>query len=146
MARAKKLDTEVVAPAPTKPTMGDVVKRLVEIKDAKSALSAQERTLNAEQAQLEIDLLAMMQEQGTAEVAVAGKRVSFKMKPFPKIVNGAELWKFVKKHDRYDLYYARLKTAEYEELYHLNKDKPLPGTEVVEKAEISIRSVSTATL
>lgn len=127
------------------PTMGDVVNRLVAIKDEKSELAAREKTLNEEKDQLEADLLAMMQEQGTAEVAVAGKRVSFKMKPFPKITNGAELWKFVKKHDRYDLYYARLKTAEYEELYHLNKDKPLPGTEVVEKVEISIRSVSTAT-
>ena len=124
--------------------MGDVVKRLVEIKDEKSAMASREKSLNEEKDQLEIDLLAMMKDQGTAEVAVAGKRVSFKMKPFPKIINGAELWKFVKKHDRYDLYYARLKVAEYEELYHLNKDKPLPGTEVVEKVEISIRSISAA--
>jgi hypothetical protein len=125
-------------------TMGDVVNRLVEIKDEKSTMSAREKTLNEEKEQLEKDLLAMMQEQGTAEVAVAGKRVSFKLKPLPQIENGAELWKFVKKHDRYDLYYARLKQAEYEELYHLNGDKPLPGTKVVEKTEISIRSVSVA--
>lgn len=125
-------------------TMGDVVKRLVEIKDEKSVMAAREKKLDEERNTLEADLLRMMQDQGAAEVAVAGKRVSFKMKPFPKIVDGAALWQFVKKHNRYDLYYARLKVAEYEELYHLNKDKPLPGTEVVEKAEISIRSVSVA--
>lgn len=124
-------------------TMGDLVRRLVEIKDEKAELATREKALNSEKDQLELDLLAEMQAQGTAEVAVAGKRVSFKLKPFPKITNGAELWKFVKKHDRWDLYYARLKTAEYEELYRLNKGQPLPGTEVVEKAEISIRSVST---
>ena len=142
MARtARKLKDEDVKKVMT---MGDVVNRLVEIKDEKSTMSAREKTLNEEKEQLEKDLLAMMQEQGTAEVAVAGKRVSFKLKPLPQIENGAELWKFVKKHDRYDLYYARLKQAEYEELYHLNGDKPLPGTKVVEKTEISIRSVSVA--
>jgi hypothetical protein len=125
-----------------KQTLGDIVNRLLAIKEEKSTMAAREKTLNEEKEQLEKDLLAMMQEQGTAEVAVAGKRVSFKIKPLPQIENGAELWKFVKKHDRYDLYYARLKVAEYEELYHLNGDKPLPGTKVTEKVEISIRAVS----
>ena len=138
MARTAK---KVQEQAPVK-TMGEVVNRLLAIKEEKSQMAAREKSLNDEKDQLEADLLAMMQEQGTAEVAVVGKRVSFKMKVLPKITNGAELWKFVKKHDRYDLYYARLKQAEYEELFHLNKDKPLPGTEMVEKAEISSRSAS----
>lgn len=141
MARvAKKFESAELKPV----TLGEVVKRLIAIKDEKAVMAAREKTLNEEKERLEADLLIMMQDQGAAEITVAGKRVSFKMKPIPKIVNGAELWKFVKKLDRYDLYYARLKTAEYEELYHLNKDKPLPGTEVIEKAEISIRSVSVA--
>lgn len=139
MARAA-LKSVKKAPA----TLGDIVNELVDIKDQKAALSQQEKALNERKEALEADLLVLMQEQGAAEVTVAGKRVSFKMKPRPKIVDGAALWKYLKKLDRYDLYYARLKTAEYEELYHLNKDKPLPGTEVVTEPEISIRSVSVA--
>ncbi len=133
MPRAKKVETK---------TLGAVVDRLVSIKEEKAAMALREKDLNTEKENLEKDLLAMMVEQGTAEVTVHGKRVGFTIKPVPQIVNGAELWKFVKAHDRYDLYYARLKTAEYEELYHLNKDVPLPGTKVVEKTEISIRTVS----
>lgn len=139
MTRAKK-----VGKSTSTPTFGDLVDRLIAIKTAKSELAAREKALNDEKEQIEADLRAMMIEQGTTEVTVNGKRVSFKIKLLPKIVNGAELWEFVKKHNRYDLYYARLKTAEYEELYHLNKDRPLPGTEVVESPEISIRSVSVA--
>ena len=139
MTSAKK-----VGKSTSTPTFGDLVDRLIAIKTAKSELAAREKALNDEKEQIEADLRAMMIEQGTTEVTVNGKRVSFKIKLLPKIVNGAELWEFVKKHNRYDLYYARLKTAEYEELYHLNKDRPLPGTEVVESPEISIRSVSVA--
>lgn len=130
---------------PTKEkTLGDIVNDLLSIKDQKAALAQQEKVLNERKALLEADLLVLMQQQGASEITVNSKRVSFKLKPRPKIVDGALLWKYLKKLDRYDLYYARLKTAEYEELYHLNKDKPLPGTEVVSEPEISIRSVSVA--
>ena len=127
-----------------KPTFGELVNRLVEIKEEKSEMAAREKELNAERDSIEASLRDEMVQQGTTEVTVNGKRVSFKTKLSPKITDGAALWKFVKKHDRYDLYYSRLKLAEYEELYHLNKDKPLPGTEVIETPEISIRSVSQA--
>lgn len=129
----------------SKVTMGTVVKRLIAIKDQKSDLALQEKTLNEEKAQLEHDLKLMMQAQGTKEIAVDGKRVTYKEKPIPKIVNGALLWEFLKPMNRYDIYYARLKQAEYEELLKLNKGEPLPGTEIVEVTEFSYRSVSTAT-
>jgi hypothetical protein len=104
----------------------------------RSKLTAQEKKLKEDYEVLEKELIGMMKVQKTDVSMHDNVKATLKTTHFPKITDDAQLWKYIKKHDYYHLYYRRLNQTSYEELLGLNKGQPLPGTEVSEKVSISL--------
>ena len=119
-------------------TIGSLIQGMTKNVQDRAKLTAQEKKLKEDYDTLEKELISMMKEQQT-DVSMHGPvKATLKTTPYPKIIDDAQLWKYVKKHDYYHLYYRRLNQTSYEELLGLNKGQPLPGTEVSEKVSISL--------
>lgn len=114
-----------------------LTEQLFNIRKQKSALKEQEKELNSQERVAKANLLEEMKKQGI--VKLSNEEGSFIITSVvrPKVVNWEALYKYISDNNAYHLLHRRISTAPFEEMYH-NGD-PLPGVEVREYEEISMR-------
>ncbi len=123
-------------------TIGQLVDRLDEVREAKRELAAQEKLLTEEYNLIKTELLerfgkeGMNKAEGFRASASTSKVVVAEIKDYDK------LCAYVKKTGHFHLFQRRISDPAFRELYELSKGKGVPGLEPFIKLDINLRSIS----
>jgi hypothetical protein len=123
-------------------SIGQLIDRMDEIREAKRALAVQEKALNAQYESTKAELLERFGKEGMNKATGLRASASQSSTVVAEIKDFDELCKYVKKTGHFHLFQRRISDPAFRELYELSKGKGVPGLAPFIKLDINLRSVS----
>jgi len=121
--------------------LNDLITRRQELKDARADLARQDSLLAQELADLDADLLNLLDEQGTTNAAIraddARISVSVSEQVVPTVLDWQAVYDYVERTGRFQLFERRMSSAAYREL--LQNDGEVPGVQPFTKRTINMQ-------
>lgn len=137
----KKLNAQVPATAKPEKSIGQLIDRMDEIREAKRKLSEQEKTLSTEYETVKLELIKRLEGEGMEKAT--GKRASAGISKVvvANITDYDKLTAYVKRTGHFHLFQRRISDPAFRELFELSKGKGVPGLEPFTKTDINLRSI-----
>lgn len=135
----KKLNAQ--APAQKERSIGQLIDRMDELREAKRALAEKEKVIQAEYDLIKLQLIERLDKEGMEKAT--GQRASAGVSRIvvANIVDDAKLFAYIKKTGHFHLFQRRISDPAFRELYELSKGKGVPGLEPFTKTDINLRSL-----
>lgn len=108
--------------------LNDLITERQRIKDERSALSAQDSALARQLDDIDQQLLALMDEQGTTSTAIQtdGARISVSIseQTVPTVTNWQAVYDYIERTGRFQLFERRMSSAAFREIIGLEGEVP----------------------
>lgn len=118
-------------------TTGQIVARMVEIRDERRTLSARDKELIDEGKSFEMELLIRLDEQGMEKVSTPAGTASISETILPQVVDWDEFYKYMVENDALYLLQKRPAAAAFREMHE--SGQPIPGVEPFTQRTIGLR-------
>lgn len=116
---------------------GDIIKRLVEVRDERRRISNRDKELVAEWRSLELELMIRLDEQGMKKASTDDGTASITTTVLPQVVDWDAFYKYMLENDSLHLLQRRPAAAAFRELNA--SGEVIPGVEPYEQKSISLR-------
>ncbi len=127
-------------------SIGQLIDRLDEVREAKRELAAKEKLLTDEYNMIKLELLERFNKEGMEKATGVRASASTSKVIVADIVDYDKFCGYVKKTGYFHLFQRRISDPAFRELYELSKGKGVPGLEPFIKLDINLRSITGAPL
>ena len=118
-------------------TTGNIVKRMIEVRDERRKLSAADKDLIAEWRSLEMELLTRLDDQGMEKASTSDGTASISESVLPQVTDWDEFYAYMIKEDSLHLLQRRPAAAAFRELN--DSGFVIPGVESYTQRTIGLR-------
>jgi vacuolar-type H+-ATPase subunit H len=127
-------------------SIGQLIDRMDEIRDAKRKLAEQEKVLTDEYNTVKQELLERFDKEGMEKATGTRASASASKVVVANVVDYEKFCAYVKKTGHFHLFQRRISDPAFRELYEISKGKGVPGLEPFIKLDINLRSIAGAPL
>jgi hypothetical protein len=124
----------------TKPTVGQLIDQMVDFDEKIGALNKQAKDLKELKDDIELKLIAALEEQGVESSRGARATATISKSIVASVKDWDQVYNFVHKHKMAYLFEKRITSTVFRELLASRKGKAIPGIEPFERKVISLRS------
>lgn len=119
-------------------TKGDLIQRMKAIKAERKRLSAQDSILGKEYAELELQLIAALDDDGTESTKAQGTSATINETIVADVQDWDQFYQYIKDNEAFYLLQRRVNNKPYQEI--LNGGDTVPGVQKFVKRSISLRN------
>lgn len=120
-------------------TLGDKIEELAALRDQKRALNAELKDINKAFEALEIEILDLLDQQGTQFAGSNRHRATISESTVPTVTDWDEFYAYVLQQQAPYLLERRVSVAAWREL--VESGEPVPGTEPYTRRSLSLRKL-----
>jgi hypothetical protein len=121
-------------------TLGEVLDEMVQIREQRRDLDAQDKKLKLEYDELEEKALAMMHKQGLDRASGNMATGSVSETEIPSVVDWTKALRWIKREHAFQLFERRIAKGAWVEALEMRKGRPIPGIETIVKTRLNLRT------
>lgn len=118
-------------------TTGDIVKRMIEIRDERRRISSRDKELIDEWRSFEMEMLTRLDDQGMSKATAGAGTASIIETVLPNVADWDAFYEYMRENDALYLLQKRPAAAAFRELN--DAGKTIPGVDAYTKREIGLR-------
>ncbi len=119
--------------------LGSMIDRMYELRNQRSELSKQDKALRAEFEALSMQVMALLDEQGTTMSRASTASAIITEEEVAHVEDWDQTYEFIKENDAFYLLQRRFNNAAWRELKA--SDQLVPGTEAVKVRKVALRKI-----
>jgi len=119
---------------------GSQINRLHKLREKARVLNAQLKEVNAEKAELELEVIEDLEREGVTQASTKTATVTVSEEEVAVIEDWDKFNAFVKRNNAFELYYRRVNNASFRELATTRRGGSIPGASTRTIKKLSLRS------